>query len=97
MNTTFKIALIPYKLDVGNYPTTPQGLSALLEAPAGKEEKWKGPYLEELLLDPWDNAYQYKFPGSNNTNGSRGYDLWSLGPDGISSDDDITNWEEPKS
>ncbi|MGC6424119.1 MAG: type II secretion system major pseudopilin GspG [Lentimonas sp.] len=89
---TLKLGLAPYKLDLGNYPTTEQGLNALIKAPSGKEAKWKGPYLEELPMDPWDNAYQYRFPGSKNINGAKGYDVWSLGPDGVESADDIGNW-----
>ncbi len=89
---TVKLGVVPYKLDLGNYPTTEQGLEALIKAPAGKEVKWKGPYLEELPKDPWDNAYQYRFPGTKNINGAKGYDVWSLGADGIESADDIGNW-----
>jgi general secretion pathway protein G len=89
---TLDTALVPYRLDVGNYPTTEQGLAALMKAPSGKEAKWKGAYLKELPLDPWDNPYQYRFPGSKNINAARGYDAWSLGPDGTESGDDIGNW-----
>lgn len=92
VNQTAKVGLTPYKLDVGNYPTTEQGLEALVKAPAGKESLWKGPYLEEVPLDPWKNPYQYRYPGSKNINGARGYDVWSLGPDGTESGDDIGNW-----
>jgi general secretion pathway protein G len=90
---TLDTALVPYRLDVGNYPTTEQSLAALMKAPAGKEAKWKGAYLKELPLDPWDNPYQYRFPGSKNINGARGYDAWSWGPDGTESSDDIGNWK----
>ena len=91
---TLKTALVPYRLDVGNYPSSGEGLNALVKAPAGKEKKWKGPYLEatEVPLDPWDNPYKYRFPGTKNVNGARGYDVWSLGPDGVESGDDIGNW-----
>ncbi|NBB79615.1 MAG: type II secretion system major pseudopilin GspG [Verrucomicrobia bacterium] len=92
VNQTAKIGLTPYKLDMGNYPTTEQGLQALIRPPAGKEANWDGPYLEEIPLDPWKNPYQYKFPGSKNINGARGYDIWSHGPDGTESADDIGNW-----
>ena len=61
--------------------------------PAGKESRWKGPYLEEVPLDPWKQPYQYRYPGSKNINGARGYDVWSLGPDGTESADDIGNWK----
>ena len=89
---TLDTALVPYRLDVGNYPSTEEGLAALMKAPAGKETKWKGAYLKELPLDPWDNPYQYRYPGSKNINGARGYDAWSWGPDGTESADDIGNW-----
>lgn len=92
VNQTAKIGLTPYKLDMGNYPTTEEGLQALIRAPAGKEANWKGPYLEEIPVDPWKQDYQYKYPGSKNINGARGYDIWSLGPDGTESADDIGNW-----
>ncbi len=92
VNQTAKIGLTPYKLDMGNYPTTEEGLQALMRAPAGKEANWKGPYLEEIPTDPWKQPYQYRFPGSKNINGARGYDIWSLGPDGTESADDIGNW-----
>lgn len=92
VNQTAKIGLTPYKLDMGNYPTTEEGLQALIRAPAGKEANWKGPYLEEIPEDPWKQVYQYRYPGSKNINGARGYDIWSLGPDGTESADDIGNW-----
>lgn len=91
---TAKIGLTAYKLDIGNYPSTEEGLNALVKAPAGKESRWKAPYLEEVPLDPWGNTYQYRFPGSRNVNGARGYDVWSLGPDGVESADDIGNWKK---
>ena len=94
VNQTLKTALVPYRLDIGNYPSTEEGLKALVKAPNGKEKKWKGPYLEvsEVPADPWDNPYKYKFPGTKNVNGAQGYDVWSLGPDGVESSDDIGNW-----
>lgn len=92
VNQTAKIGLTPYKLDMGNYPTTEEGLQALMRAPAGKEANWRGPYLEEIPPDPWKQPYQYRYPGSKNINGARGYDIWSLGPDGTESADDIGNW-----
>ena len=89
---TLDTALVPYRLDVGNYPSTEEGLTALMKAPAGKEAKWKGAYLKKLPLDPWGNPYQYRYPGSKNINAARGYDAWSWGPDGSESADDIGNW-----
>ena len=71
-------ALDTYRLDVGRYPTTEQGLKALNAAPQG-EARWNGPYLQrEVPLDPWGNPYIYRAPGSD----KRDYDLLSLGKDG---------------
>lgn len=89
---TAKLVLTNYKLDVGSYPTTEQGLKALLQAPAGKESRWNGPYIDESPIDPWGNEYKYRYPGSKNINKSDGYDIWSLGQDGVESADDIGNW-----
>ena len=85
-----------YNLEVGNYPTTAQGLDALLQPPADLPDpsKWGGPYLEDNTspLDPWGNPYQYVSP-SQHTRG--GFDIWSLGPDGQDgTDDDIGTWSK---
>lgn len=89
--------LMAYRMAVGSYPTTEQGIQALIKAPEGTEAVWTGPYLKQktLPVDPWGNPYQYRCPGVNNTDG---YDLWSLGPDKVESADDICNWtkEETK-
>jgi general secretion pathway protein G len=90
---SLKIPLTAYKIDIGSYPSTAEGLQALIQAPANKSGIWKKPYIEELPTDPWGNPYQYRFPGSKNVNGSSGYDVWSLGPDGTESADDIGNWK----
>ena len=86
------LALRLYEVDNGRYPTTDQGLEALLTQPTSppSPRSWKGPYLEQEPLDPWNNAYVYRNPGSHPP---RDYDLSSLGPDGVVSDDDLTNWE----
>jgi general secretion pathway protein G len=82
-----------YMLEVGQYPTTEQGLQALVEAPAG-EEKWNGPYLKKTTVpkDPWGNAYEFKSPGEHGD-----YDIYSLGADnaigGEKENRDITSWE----
>lgn len=74
----FGKALDTYRLDVGHYPTTEQGLQALIEKPAN-EAKWGGPYLQKNVpADPWGQPYRYKAPGDNN----RDYDIVSLGKDG---------------
>ncbi|MDH1450849.1 type II secretion system major pseudopilin GspG [Aeromonas veronii] len=71
-------SLQTYRLDVGSYPTTEQGLSALMKAPADVPS-WQGPYLEDQLpKDPWGKEYVYKSPVSN----LQGFALYSLGADG---------------
>jgi general secretion pathway protein G len=88
-------ALDLFEMDNGKYPTTEQGLSALLTSPfTGEEGKWKGPYLKKkkVPLDPWGRGYLYNSPGDHNAN----YDLSSLGSDGVESEDDIKNWSEEK-
>lgn len=69
-----------YKLDVGTYPTSDQGLAALSERPAGVAT-WNGPYLkgEKVPVDPWSRAYHYRAPSSR---GGHDYDLCSGGPTG---------------
>ena len=90
---SIKISLTSYKMDVGSYPSTEQGLKALLQAPTDKKNKWNGPYIDRIPEDPWGNKYKYRFPGIKNVNKSNGYDIWSLGEDGIESVDDIGNWD----
>lgn len=86
-------ALDMYRLEVGNYPTSSEGLKALVAAPSGARG-WNGPYLKkgDVPLDPWNNEYQYKRPGSTN----QPYDLSSLGADGTAGgegdDADISIW-----
>ncbi|MDF2374917.1 MAG: type II secretion system major pseudopilin GspG [Verrucomicrobiales bacterium] len=72
-------------------PTQEQGLMALVERPTGdpQPERWRA-YLEEPMLDPWGNEYQYRFPGQKS---DKKYDLFSLGEDGVESDDDVGNWK----
>mgnify|MGYP001127040337 CR=1 FL=1 len=86
---SIKAPLFQFRTDMGNYPTTEQGLQALYTAPSGAGDRWRGPYVEELPRDPWENPYQYRSPGERNPDK---YDIWSLGPDGKKSDDDIGNW-----
>jgi general secretion pathway protein G len=82
-------ALKLYELDNGDFPTTSEGLKALLSKPSSAPN-WNGPYLEKKPIDPWSREYQYKSPGENRP---YGYDLYSLGKDGVESEDDITNWD----
>lgn len=67
-----------YRLDTGRYPTTGEGLAALMQPPADGG-RWNGPYLEsgDALTDPWGRPYRYAAPGR-----SGDYDLYSLGADG---------------
>ena len=86
-------ALDLYEMDTGKYPTTDQGLIALLEKPTANPVavNWNGPYLKKkrIPVDPWGKAYVYAAPGKHNT---ESFDLSSYGPDGVESKDDITNW-----
>lgn len=93
VNQTLKTSLTSYRIHMGNYPTTAEGLQALVSAPASRADKWHGPYVEggKIPLDNWGEAYQYEYPGKRNKDS---YDLWSKGPDKASGTaDDIGNWE----
>jgi general secretion pathway protein G len=85
-------ALDTFRLDVGRYPTTEEGLQALVEQPSGVE-KWDGPYLKKKVpKDPWGHDYVYKCPGEHGD-----YDLYSLGADGQEGGEgenaDVTSWD----
>jgi len=86
----FRNMLSTYEIDNGNYPTTEQGLRALVEKPSGSPEpkKWKRLLdATEIPKDPWGNEYQYKCPGDKNTDG---FDLVCSGKDGAAgTEDDI--------
>jgi len=82
-----------YKLDVGVFPTTEQGLQALRAAPSGVQN-WQGPYLpQEVPTDPWGHAYIYKYPGEHGDEP----DIVSLGADGQAGGEgiyaDIVSWK----
>jgi general secretion pathway protein G len=85
-------ALELYYLDAGQYPTSEQGLEALVTPPAGSEA-WHGPYikLKKGIIDPWGQVFGYKQPGEHGT-----LDVFSLGRDkaigGEGEDKDIVNW-----
>jgi general secretion pathway protein G len=84
-------ALDQYRLDVGQYPTTEQGLISLRQAPQNVP-RWQGPYLKrDLPNDPWSRPYQYVAPGQHGD-----YDLISLGsdgqPGGTGEAADVTSW-----
>ncbi len=92
----FGTALDAFRLDVGRYPTTEEGLKALREKPSGAD-LWKGPYLpKEIPVDPWGRAYVYKCPGVNGD-----YDLISYGLDGTEGGEgenqDVVSWKDVKS
>jgi general secretion pathway protein G len=82
-----------YANDCQDYPTTEQGLSALVSEPSDlpSEVNWKGPYVKGALQkDPWGQEYQYEYPS---THGGNEPDIWSSGPDRESgTEDDICNW-----
>jgi general secretion pathway protein G len=85
-------ALAQYRIDAGHFPTTEQGLAALIATPSG-EAKWSGPYLSKAVpSDPWGRPYFYKCcPGEHGD-----FDLYSFGKDGVAGgtgeQGDITNW-----
>jgi len=87
----FDKALSQYRLDIGRYPSTEQGLTALVKRPSD-EGRWTGPYLaKDIPLDPWGRPYVYRHPGEHGE-----YDLFSLGrdgqPGGSGDAADITSW-----
>ncbi len=91
----FKQPLNMFRLSTNQFPTTAQGLDALINCPPDlpNPNKWDGPYLDKptVPLDPWEQPYQYASPGRVNPDT---YDVWSLGPDGQDgTQDDIGNWE----
>ena len=86
-----------YRMDNARYPTTEQGLDALINEPDGAKNFPPGGYLQKRRIpeDPWGNPYEYEQPGQNNTHS---FDLWSYGADGKPGgegvDADIGNWDE---
>lgn len=87
----FSTALDTFRLDLGRYPTTEEGLQALRQNPGGLE-RWDGPYLKkEVPRDPWGKSYVYKSPGEHGA-----FDLLSYGADGVPGGEgdnrDVTSW-----
>jgi len=86
-------ALERFNLHMDRYPTMDEGLKVLVEAPAGEDKKWRGPYIKLLRPDPWGNQYQYRIPGMHHTTT---FDVWSRGADGQDGGEgpnaDIGNW-----
>ena len=96
---TLSNALEQYKLDNKDYPSSEQGLQALIEKPTSPPEppNWSERYLKSKNLpkDPWNREYNYQYPGDHNTDG---FDVWTLGRDnkdgGTGEDADANNWSE---
>jgi general secretion pathway protein G len=97
-------ALDMFKMNIGRYPTTEEGLGALYDKDQIQDDdlvkKWNGPYLgkgdsdEKSLKDAWNHEFRYTCPGEHNT---KSFDLSSDGPDGEEgTEDDIVNWKEDK-
>jgi len=93
-----ELALELYRGDMLTYPTTEQGLDALVEMPQGaaRAERYReGGYIRRLPIDPWGNEYQYVYPGQNGP-----FDLFSMGADGEPGGEgdgaDIGNWRQER-
>jgi general secretion pathway protein G len=94
VNESLKTSLVRYRIDMGDYPSSDEGIKALIVAPEGKADRWRGPYMEakggRTPVDPWNEEYQYRYPGTHNT---ESYDLFSKGRDKQPDNtDDIGNW-----
>jgi len=90
--SNIELALDTFEVDCGRYPTTEEGLKALVEQPSNADG-WHDSYIKRgVPRDPWGNAYVYRCPGQHNPSG---YDLYSFGPDGQDGGgDDIDNWSQ---
>ncbi|MFH1593565.1 MAG: type II secretion system major pseudopilin GspG [Candidatus Omnitrophota bacterium] len=88
INVNIATALKLYELDNGAFPGTAEGLNALLNR-GSSAPNWNGPYLEKNPIDPWGRVYKYRSPGESRVD----YDLFSLGKDGVESEDDVANWQ----
>ncbi|MCP4613242.1 MAG: type II secretion system major pseudopilin GspG [Planctomycetes bacterium] len=91
--STIGLALTMFESDTGRYPTTEQGLEALVTLP-NQASNWRGPYIRQgkQFKDPWGNKYEYQCPGQQNTTS---YDIASAGPDSqLGNEDDITNFDD---
>ena len=86
-----EIALDTFEIDVGRYPTSEEGIEALVKQPASVKG-WRGPYIKRMPTDPWGQPYVYRYPGEHNKDG---FDLASNGPDGRTGGaDDLDNRSE---
>jgi general secretion pathway protein G len=95
VKSTLSLPLTTFRIDMGAYPTTAQGLEALIAQPQSGGARWQGPYLDipsgKVPLDPWQQPYEYRYPGVKNKSS---YDLFSKGPDqSAGTEDDIGNWQ----
>lgn len=90
--STLTSALRTYEMGNLFLPTTAQGMMSLVSAPSTQPlpKRWRQ-YMKKLPLDPWGRDYQYRNPGTKNASG---FDIYSFGPDGLESADDIGNWED---
>ncbi len=92
---SLEAGLAMFEVDCGHFPSSSEGLAALVTRPPSvPETTWHGPYLEKLRKDAWDHDFVYRWPGIHRTNS---FDLYSCGPDGVSMSggddpDDINNW-----
>jgi general secretion pathway protein G len=82
---TLKAQLDAFEIDNGHYPSTEEGLQALVEKPSGDYPNWKKPYIDKLPMDPWGHPYVYHYPGT----GGQDYDLYSGGGGGEGSGSEI--------
>jgi general secretion pathway protein G len=83
-----------FYVQMDRYPTTDEGLTVLVNAPAGDDaQKWRGPYIKQLRDDPWGHPYQYVNPGTHHPSS---YDIWSRGKSGVDGGEgenaSIGNW-----
>jgi len=94
IESNLSTALDLYRMDVGQYPTSQQGLMALVTEPntSPVPAQWSGPYLKKKRVpkDPWGREYVYVSPGVHNP---ESYDLSSLGASGVEGSDNVNNWE----
>lgn len=83
-----------FRMHCDRYPTTEEGLAALMTKPDAEDiaSKWAGPYISKPAKDGWQRDLHYRQPGQYN---GEGFDIWSVGRDGNEgTDDDLTNWKK---
>ena len=87
-------ALERFHIHMDRYPTSEEGLKVLEQAPAGDEQRWRGPYVKMVRNDPWGHPYQYRSPGVRHPTS---FDIWSRAADSADGGEgaraDIGNWE----